>query len=134
MEAHVVRLSANEVVLSDGTTWLRCVSLHSPSGNLFEEVFDPLEEAPKQIVVYAMADRDADDAFWRTLPSLEGSRSIDVPDHLPAPVAPMNITDFSHAAKPFIAGAGRGSHHTPGWVIRLIRQVRESRTKGRVRS
>ena len=133
MEAHVVRLSASEVVLSDGTAWLRCVSLHSPSGNLFEEVFDPLEEAPKQVVVYAMADRHAEDAFWRTLPGLEDSRSIDVPDHLPAPVAPINITDFRHANKPFIASAARGAHHTPGWVIRLIQQFRESRTNGRVR-
>jgi hypothetical protein len=124
VQAHVLGLSASEVVLSDGTTCLRYVSLHSSSGNLFEEVFDPLEETPRSVVVYATADRDAEDAFRRTRPGLEDSRSIDVPDHLPAPVAPRNITDFPHTSKPFIASAARGSHHTPGWVVRLIQRFR----------
>ena len=132
MEAPFVRLSASRVVLSDGTSRLRCVSLDSSSEILFEEVFDPLEEIPtKSVVAYAMLDRAAEDGFWSTLPNVEYSESIEVPDHLPAPAAPTNLMDFTRPAEPFIISAASGSVHLPSWIVSAVHRRRVRRDRAR---
>jgi hypothetical protein len=132
MESQVVRLSASRVVLSDGTSRLRCVSLDSSSEILFEEVFDPPEQIPtKSVVVYAMSDRASEDAFWSTLPSVEYSESIEVPDHLPAPGAPTNLMDFPRPTEPFIISAASGSLHLPSWIVSTVHRRRVRRDRAR---
>lgn len=124
MDTQVVRLSASRVVLSDGTSRLRCVSLDSSSRCLFEEVFDPLEQIPRRSAAYAMSDRAAEHEFWRTVPSVNYSEAIEVPDHLPRPVAPTNLMDFSERAQPFMISSASDPLHLPRWIVAALHRYR----------